>query len=145
MHNSVYYSTCFTTNASDYDRSTSNTAAPRTQTTCETGIAQQPMPRGSIRFASELHRCDNTDNGNSPRNGESQMKYRKNWDGPRVSAQFLLDQIPADGCLLVFNAPHRNFRSKVHGLLEVHAVDEPRGAGEARGNGLRDLYIHWKS
>lgn len=69
------------------------------------------------------------------------MNYK--WGRRKVSAQYLIDQIPNDGCLLVFNAPHRNFRTKTHGLLEVHSIDEPREATREGGR-VRDLYICWK-
>lgn len=61
------------------------------------------------------------------------------------SAKTLIDLIPADGCLLIFNGKHRNFRSKAAetGCLRVHQFHINRN-GEGRSPAVCDLYITWR-
>lgn len=63
--------------------------------------------------------------------------------------RWILDQIPNDGCLLVFNVPDLMLRQAASrtGVLRVHKVSEPSRSQAARmsePNALIDAYVIWK-
>lgn len=67
----------------------------------------------------------------------------------RRTAEQLLDHVPADGCLLVFNAPHLTFRQAVcrvaRGVFDISVCERfPNGTGELQQNCPRNLYITWR-
>ncbi len=72
---------------------------------------------------------------------------RSGWGPEYLSVKKLLNHIPNDGCLLVFNADHVNWRVKVNetGVLRCHVADNghhnPDAPKYAR---IRDLYIRWR-
>lgn len=71
----------------------------------------------------------------------SMFKYRR---GGKASTASLLECIPDDGCLIVFNAQHRNWRAKAstYGMFTVSKVSNAmvkRGDKE-----LCDIIVSWK-
>lgn len=69
-------------------------------------------------------------------------KYRRKG---HPSVQALLDQIPDDGCILVFNGSHRNWRSKAStlGFLQVTKLG-PETIGRDDNVTLTDLVVTWR-
>lgn len=72
--------------------------------------------------------------------GANLNKYRRNG---HPSVQALVDCIPNDGCLLVFNAKHRSWRSKAHGLLAVTKLG-PQTIARDDSETITDLLIEWR-
>lgn len=68
--------------------------------------------------------------------------------GPaHISVRQMIEWIPSDGCLLVFNADHPNWRVKVSetGVLRCHVADNGHHNDDApRYQRFRNLYITWK-
>jgi hypothetical protein len=69
--------------------------------------------------------------------------------GPaHVSVRKMIEWIPNDGCLLVFNADHSNWRVAVSekgaGLLRCHCAELGYDNPAVIGQKKRDLYITWK-
>ncbi len=65
-----------------------------------------------------------------------------NWrtNPSHLSVRKIIQAIPNDGCLLIFNADHPNWRSRAceTGVLRCHAIDD------RPYQRIRDLYITWK-
>lgn len=63
----------------------------------------------------------------------------------RKKIRLMFDNIPDDGCILVFNAVHATWRARVAedygGLFTVHACDKERALKTEK---VRDLYITWR-
>ena|SRR6185369_2271169 len=69
------------------------------------------------------------------------------WGPDYLSVAKLIELIPNDGCLLVFNADHANWRVKVHetGVLRCHVAQNGHGLDKTDiGKRRRDLYITWR-
>lgn len=68
------------------------------------------------------------------------------WGPGYMSVNKLIQHIPNDGCLLVFNADHANWRVKVSetGVLRCHAASNGHHGGDQSYRRCRDLYITWK-
>jgi hypothetical protein len=65
----------------------------------------------------------------------------------RLSVRQLLDFVPKDGCMLVFNGSYRSWLSRtqekrLEGKMLYTAVADP--AGEQKYQPRRDLYIYWR-
>lgn len=58
------------------------------------------------------------------------------------SIRKLLDHVPDDGCMLLFNASHRNVRSKAMGILTINKIS-PNVIGRD-DKVLCDLYVAFK-
>lgn len=58
----------------------------------------------------------------------------------------MVESIPNDGCLLVFNADHALFRSVANGtgLLSCHVAESGHVQRELAQATIRDLYIRWR-
>jgi hypothetical protein len=69
--------------------------------------------------------------------------YRFGKPSERSTVRRIVDEIPNDGCILVFNANHANWRARVHEMygkfLSVHVVDDKELQP------IRDLYITWRN
>lgn len=59
-------------------------------------------------------------------------------------AQQIVNSIPDDGCVIIFNGNHVDFRKAAvfSGCLSCHALDPEKG--DTRINRERDLYITWR-
>lgn len=68
------------------------------------------------------------------------------WDPGYLSVNKLLQHIPNDGCLLVFNADHNNWRVKAceTGVLRCHVASNGHQGGNQSYQRFRDLYITWR-
>lgn len=62
------------------------------------------------------------------------------WSPGHVSVKRIIDAIPDDGCLLVFNGYHATWRVKAAdtGVLSCHVLDDKQYAK------IRDMIICWK-
>lgn len=65
----------------------------------------------------------------------------------RLQAEEIINLMPKDGCLLVFNAPHLAFRQAVYrlasGVLNMHVCERMK-TREPQHNYPRNLYITWR-
>ena len=60
----------------------------------------------------------------------------------------IIESIPNEGCLLVFNAPVKTMRYAARyaggGMLRVHVCNTGHVSPEETGLDTRDLYITWR-
>ena len=66
---------------------------------------------------------------------------------PRASIRYLINQIPTDGCLLVFNGKSNSWRTEASesGVLTVNKVsDNTVSFRNGNHNDKCDLYVTWK-
>lgn len=62
------------------------------------------------------------------------------------SIRYLLDHVPDDGCMLIFNCYHRNVRSKAMGILHVWKISDdpiPRATADSKET-LCDVYVTFR-
>lgn len=60
----------------------------------------------------------------------------------------IIESIPKEGCLIVFNAPHDLVRAAVGrvapGLLRTHVLESGHVNPDVAYAEIRDLYIRWR-
>ncbi len=68
------------------------------------------------------------------------------WAPDHYTIQKMIENIPNDGCILVFNGNHSAWRKRAHetGVLRCRVVQSGKSNPSVSRAKVRDLYITWR-